>query len=85
MRCADGREAARAEVARIKESAHTILRVRQARRMDSYETTEARVQQKERAYQKMDIMVATPGRMVDMLDRRATNLRHATYFVLELG
>ena len=53
--------------------------------MDSYETTEARVQQKERAYQKMDIMVATPGRMVDMLDRRATNLRHATYFVLELG
>ena len=51
--------------------------------MDSYETTEARVQQKERAYQKMDIMVATPGRMVDMLDRRATNLRRATYFVRE--
>ena len=42
-------------------------------------------EQKEWAYQKMDIMVATPGRMVDMLDRRATNLRHATYFVLEPG
>ena len=33
----------------------------------------------------MDVMVATPGRMVDMLDRRATNLRHAAYVVLELG
>lgn len=40
-------------------------------------------EQKEWAYQKMDIMVATPGRMVDMLDRRATNLRRATYFVLD--
>ena len=31
----------------------------------------------------MDIMVATPGRMVDMLDREAKHLGRATCFVLD--
>lgn len=30
-----------------------------------------------------DIVVATPGRLVDMLENRTTNLRRVTYFVLD--
>ena len=28
-------------------------------------------------------MIATPGRLIDMLERRATNLRRVTYLVLD--
>ncbi len=31
----------------------------------------------------MEIVIATPGRLIDMLDSRVTNLRRVTYLVLD--
>ncbi len=31
----------------------------------------------------MEIVIATPGRLIDMLDSRITNLRRVTYLVLD--
>lgn len=34
-------------------------------------------------YERMDVVVATPGRLCDMLDARATNLRRTTFIVID--
>lgn len=31
----------------------------------------------------VEIVIATPGRLIDMLDQRVTNLRRVTYLVLD--
>jgi len=33
----------------------------------------------------VEIVIATPGRLIDMLDSRVTNLRRVTYLVLDEG
>ena len=42
-----------------------------------------RAQQAAMLREGVDIVVATPGRLVDMLETRKTNLRRVTYFVLD--
>lgn len=66
----------------IEEQCKTFAKISQLTSMCAYGGV-PRYEQKQKLRQGVEILIATPGRLLDFLESRDTNLRRCTYLVLD--